>query len=126
MKLSLLILAALTACSNGFVVLKTTTTTSTTRTASSETSSSLEMNGFLDGRGKNNIMKEEDEAMWVDDDDDSGWNPFVNKKAQPVPVAKPVAAPKMQNPFAPKKKVEVPIKEAPKKVLGGFKFPWDK
>ena len=101
MKLSLLIIATCIACSNGFVVLKTTTRT--TSTASHETSSSLEMNGFLDGREKNKIMKDEDEAMWVDDDDDfSGWNPFVNKKAQPVPVAKPVAAPKMQNTFAPK------------------------
>jgi len=96
------------------------------------------MNGFLDGREKSNIMKQEDEAMWVDDGDDSGgggWNPFGSKKATPEPkkavakaVPKPVAAPKMQNPFAPKKKVEVPkpepIKEAPKKA--SFKFPWDK
>jgi hypothetical protein len=130
MKLTLLVAASTAACINGFVVLKTTSTTC------AQTSSSLEMNGgFLDGREKNDIMKNEDDAMWVDDGDDSsggGWNPFGSKKAPPEPkkavaksVAKPVAAPKMQNPFA-KKKVEVPEPEpeAPKKA--SFKFPWDK
>mmetsp|Transcript_13735 Transcript_13735/g.20637 ORF Transcript_13735/g.20637 Transcript_13735/m.20637 type:complete len:137 (-) Transcript_13735:39-449(-) len=136
MKLSLLIVASTAACSKGFVILN-----KTTRTACAQTSSSLEMNGgFLNGRDKSDIMKNEDDAMWVDDGDGdagAGWNPFGKKKAAPAPapkkaapepVAKPTPVAKMQNPFAPKKKVEVPkeepIQEAPKKA--GFKFPWDK
>lgn len=97
----------------------------------SRTSSTVYMGGFLNGRvPKNDIMKKEDEAMWVDDgsSDDKkggGWNPFDiaksfdgNKKTPPKSKA---AAPA-------KKKGAAAAAAAtpPKKAAGGFKMPWDK
>ena len=83
--------------------------------------SAVNMGGFLDGRvPKNDIMKKEDDAMWVDDgSQDSksgGWNPFeIAKNFENPKKAKPAAA-------AAKKQATPP----PKKNAGGFKMPWDK
>lgn len=80
------------------------------------------MGGFLEGRvPKNDIMKKEDEAMWVDDegsDSESGggWNPFK--------IASSFDSPKKK--AAPSKKGPAKKKEEPSKKAGGFKMPWDK
>jgi hypothetical protein len=79
------------------------------------------MGGFLDGRvPKNDIMKKEDEAMWIDDGSSSGggWNPFkiaasLDKPKKPESKASPKA-----------KKASPPVE--PKKKSGGLKMPWDK
>lgn len=72
---------------------------------------------------KNDIMKREDDAMWVEDSDDkpSGgggfWNPFAIAKGLDDPDQ--VAARKARSNTPP------PPPPEPKKS-GGFKFPWDK
>ncbi|KAG7367443.1 hypothetical protein IV203_030114 [Nitzschia inconspicua] len=89
-------------------------------TKGSETS--VAMGGFLDGRvPKNDIMKKEDEAMWVDDGSDKeaksgGWNPFE--------IAKSFDKPKSKS-SAPLKKKPSATPEPPKQT-GGFKMPWGK
>ena len=102
---------------SAFVVTKSQTTTS--------------LNNFLDGKfGKTDVMKREDEAMWVDDSDEvANWNPFAKKKSTPPPPPPPppkkAAAPSFS--FFGKKAPEPepePIPEPPKS--SGFKFPWDK
>ena len=82
-------------------------------------STALEMGGFLDGRvPKNDIMKREDDAMWVEDEESGkseGWNPFK--------IAASFDPPKKK---AGQKKIAPEPKEAPKKKsAGGFKMPWD-
>ena len=80
----------------------------------------VNMGGFLDGRvPKNDIMKKEDDAMWVDDGSEDtksgGWNPFeIAKSFEDPKKSKPAAAAKKQAPPPPAKK------------SGGFKMPWDK
>lgn len=103
----------------------------------SNRSSCLSMGGFLEGKGKKNeIMKREDEAMWVDEGDTGGgWNPFAKKAPAakaPAPAAKKAPAsaakkaPALVNPFAKKAPVEKAVAAPPKKAASGFKFPWDK
>ena len=58
----------------------------TQQSSSLSYSTSLQMGGFLDGRvPKNDIMKQEDDAMWIDDGSDDnkagGWNPFAVAKS---------------------------------------------
>ncbi|KAL3910207.1 MAG: hypothetical protein SGARI_002237, partial [Bacillariaceae sp.] len=68
----------------------------------------------------NDIMKDEDDAMWIDDGSEDtksgGWNPFATAKKDPKKKGKPAAA-------AAKKQAPPP---PPKKNAGGFKMPWDK
>jgi hypothetical protein len=88
-----------------------------------ESRTSVYMGGFLDGRvPKNDIMKKEDEAMWIDDgiDKDSkkgGWNPFAIAKTfdKPKPKSKSTTPTNKKAPPSP-----------PPKKTEGFKMPWDK
>lgn len=70
---------------------------------------------------KNDIMKNEDDAMWVEDADDKtsggGWNPFA--------IAKGLDDPKQAEARKARSKSPPPPPPEPKKS-GGFKFPWDK
>lgn len=70
-------------------------------------------------------MKEEDDAMWVDDGSDKqsggGWNPFATAKSFDSPKKKTAAPAKAT--AAAKKKAPPP---PPAKKAGGFKMPWDK
>ena len=107
-----------------------------------EKAAALFMGGFLDGKyDKSNIMKEEDDAMWIDDGESSseGWNPFKiissfdkPKPKQSAPAPPPPPAKKaspapffasMNNKPKPEAK-KAPEPETPKKQTG-FKFPWD-
>jgi hypothetical protein len=80
------------------------------------------MGGFMEGKvPKNDIMKKEDEAMWIDDgssdSNSGGWNPFAIAKSFDSPkkkASKPAVAAKKAPPPPPKKKAS------------GFKMPWDK
>jgi hypothetical protein len=82
----------------------------------------LEMGGFLDGKyDKSDIMKKEDDAMWIDDEPTAGgkkkegWNPFKIAQSFEQPAKKKAA------PAAKKAPPPPPAKKQP-----GFKFPWDK
>uniref|UniRef100_A0A7S1ZI50 Uncharacterized protein n=1 Tax=Trieres chinensis TaxID=1514140 RepID=A0A7S1ZI50_TRICV len=99
--------------------------------------SRLEMGGFLDGKyGKSDIMKEEDDAMWIDENDTGpSWNPFAAKpaaKAAPKQAAPPPPVAKKptgggfpwQKKKAPPPPEPEPEPEPPKS--GAFKFPWQK
>uniref|UniRef100_A0A7S0AX19 Uncharacterized protein n=1 Tax=Minutocellus polymorphus TaxID=265543 RepID=A0A7S0AX19_9STRA len=76
--------------------------------------------GFLDGSGKKtDIMKREDDAMYVEDPSDKpsgGWNPFA--------IAKNLDDPKQVEARKARSKTPPPPPTEPKKS-GGFKFPWD-
>ena len=110
--------------------------------SSDEKAAVLFMGGFLDGKyDKSNIMKQEDDAMWIDDGESSseGWNPFKiissfdkPKPKQSAPAPPPPPAKKaspapffasMNNKPKPEAK-KAPEPETPKKQTG-FKFPWD-
>lgn len=96
----------------------------------SRTSSTVYMGGFLNGRvPKNDIMKKEDDAMWVDDgsSDDKkggGWNPFDIAKS--FDGNKKTPTPKSKASAPAKKKGAAAAATPPKKTTGGFKMPWDK
>lgn len=124
MKLGLVVAAAALTCSHGFVV-------STNSPRALTGSPPLQMGGFLEGKGKKNeIMKNEDEAMWVDDGSESsssgGWNPFkIAASLDDIDLNKPrtTGKPGARKPAIAKAPA---AKKEPKKASGGFKFPWDK
>ena len=68
------------------------------KSLSPRSDTAVNMGGFLDGRvPKNDIMKKEDDAMWVDDGSEDtksgGWNPFAIAKSFDNPKkGKPAAA----------------------------------
>ena len=69
---------------------------------------------------KTDIMKREDDAMYVEDPSDKpsgGWNPFA--------IAKNLDDPKQVEARKARSKSPPPPPPEPKKS-GGFKFPWDK
>jgi hypothetical protein len=115
------------------------------------TTTSIGMGGFLEGRmPKNDIMKREDDAMWVEDDEaskkDGGqpWNPFTksnkNNNNNNQKAAGAGIAPSLLAAQAPKRKVVAsttnkkkttgtapsPTATPPKKNGNAFKMPWDK
>ena len=123
------------------LVLLTATQLSEAFAPTSSKSVDTKLYNFLDGsQKKNDIMTREDDAMWVDDDDQGvNWNPFAAKKAPPMPKAStppppPPAAKKAPaaSPFSFFAKKSTPEPEPvpepvePPKKAGGFKFPWDK
>mmetsp|Transcript_1020 Transcript_1020/g.2616 ORF Transcript_1020/g.2616 Transcript_1020/m.2616 type:complete len:123 (+) Transcript_1020:51-419(+) len=122
MKLNLFLVASTFACGHAFVVNIVTPQQARTGGPVTSSSSSLEMGGFLDGRGKKiEIREKEDAAMWVDENDTGGWNPFSKKNVEPK---QSVAKKGKPAPVAAKKKKEEPKKAPPS--TSGFKFPWDK
>ena len=123
------------------LVLLTATQLSEAFAPTSSKSVDTKLYNFLDGsQKKNDIMTREDDAMWVDDDDQGvNWNPFAAKKAPPMPKAStppppPPAAKKAPaaSPFSFFAKKSTPEPEPvpepvePPERAGGFKFPWDK
>lgn len=115
MKLYIVVAASIIARSNGFVVKN-----DSSRRASIASRTSLN-GGFLDGSGKkSDVMKKEDDAMWIEDDGGSSgggiWNPFA--------IAKSLDDPKPKQ--TPKAKQAAKAPPEPAKKSSGFKFPWDK